>query len=130
MPPLKVVRVSYSPHAAGLLRKNFSPPQSVRYVIGSLPAELPAANWYSCSRPKLCAVSCAIVQHASYMRVSPLPDSWFANENEITLSSGAQVARPTPRMSIGRPTSDGIPAAMPIVYDTPIEGGTSLTVTA
>ena len=37
-------RAAISPHFARLLRKNFWPPQSVRYVIGSLHADVPSLN--------------------------------------------------------------------------------------
>src|SRR5690242_18980469 len=41
------LRTLDSPHWARLLRKNFSPPQSVRSFIGSLQALVPSVNWYS-----------------------------------------------------------------------------------
>jgi hypothetical protein len=46
-PPLQQLRTAASPHFAGMLRKNFSPPQSPRYDIGSLQAEVPSMNSYS-----------------------------------------------------------------------------------
>src|ERR1700733_11259206 len=46
-PPHLQVRGAYSPQFAGSLRKNFWPPQSVRYVIGSLHADDMSTNEYS-----------------------------------------------------------------------------------
>ena len=39
------------PQFAGWLRKNFWPPQSPRYDIGSLQAEVPSMNEYEWSSP-------------------------------------------------------------------------------
>src|ERR1051325_4870530 len=141
-------RELYSPHLATWLRKNFCPPHSTLYVIGSLhahspspalpmpmngsrgPPPIPPGNENSWSRPNACAVSCAAVQQMLLTR--SLGAWWFANENEITLSCALQsdASGAIPSTSLGWPMSCGWPAMTAIVYDTPPPGIVSVTVIA
>src|SRR5450432_267073 len=123
-----------SPHCADLLRKNFWPPQSAEYVIGSLHADWPSTNlisWFG--RPYAWAISCEITQQ---MPQTWLPSSSWAksetavsaNANAIWFVIGEQSPElgPTPPTPVGRPISCGKPATIASLYS--VGGRTSVTV--
>jgi hypothetical protein len=72
-----------------------------RYVIGSAPS-------ISCDRPNACAVSCAIVQHASSMS----DGNRLRKLKVIALLITPHVNGATPATPFGMPTCVGRPAAI------------------